>query len=127
MNKQKQNTKAKRVKSNKAGVKLKPARNKKSNKNISNLPILVDWRVRSLLERGLQQRVVQPQVVCQAEVEDHRLAKQQVKRPEPRIVHEVVRLVCVELPEYLLRVGLSEPEPCDAPMGATEVRQNLLA
>ena len=80
-----------------------------------------------LLERGLQQRVVQPQVGRQAEVEDHRLIKQQAEQPERPAVHQVVRVILVEPPEYLLRVGLSEPEPCGAAMEAIEIKRNLLA
>ena len=119
---------SKRVKSDKARAKLKPARTKqKVEQNISNLPVLVDQLVGPLLERGLQQRVVQPRVGLQTEVEEHRLAKQQVKRPEPRAVHQLVRLVLVTLPKYLLRAGLSEPEPCGAAMEATEIMRNLLA
>ena len=69
---------------------------KKWNKNISNLPILEDRLIGPLLERGLQQRVVQPQAGCQAEVEDHRLVKQQAEQPERPAVHQVVRVGLVE-------------------------------
>ena len=86
--------KAKRVKSDKACAKLKPA-HKESDKNIPNLSILDDQLVGSLVERGLQQGVVQLQVGHQAEVEDHRLVKQQVGRPMPRAVHQFVRLVLI--------------------------------
>ena len=79
--------KQKDKKNGKACAKLKTAQNKKWNKNVSNLSILVDWLFGPLLERGLQQPVVQPQVGRQAEVEDHRLVKQQVGRPEIRAVH----------------------------------------
>ena len=72
---------------------------------MSNLPIL-DQLVGPLLERGLQQRVVQPQVGCQAEVEDHWLVKQQADKPERPAVHQVVRVGLVEPPKYLLRVVL---------------------
>ena len=61
-------------------------------KNISNLSIRGD----RLLERGLQQRVIQSQVGCQVEVEGHRLVKQQAGRPERPAVHQVVRVGLVE-------------------------------
>ena len=78
-----------------------------------------DRLVGSLLERGLQQGLVQPQVGRQAVVEHHRLVKQQAEQPEPRAVRQVVRVILVKPPEFLLRVGLSEPEPYGAAMEAT--------
>ena len=57
-------------------------------------------------QRGLQQRVIQPQVSCRAEVEGHQLVKQQAERPERPAVHQVVRVGLVEPSEYLLRVVL---------------------
>ena len=71
-------------------------------KNTSNPPIRGD----RFLERGLQQRVIQPQVGCRAEVEGHQLVKQQAEWPERAAVHQVVRVGLVETSEYLLRVVL---------------------
>ena len=71
-------------------------------KNTWNPPIRGD----RLLERGLQQRVIQPQVGCREEVEGHRPVKQQAERPERPAVHKVVRVGLVEPSEYLLRVVL---------------------
>ena len=100
----------------KACSKLKPAQNKKWNKNVSSLSILVDRLFGPLLEQGVQQRVVQPQVGRQAEVEVHRLVKQQVGRPELRDGIRLYGMVLVKPPEHFVRVLLLEPEPCGAAM-----------
>ena len=78
-------------------------------------------------ERGLQQRVAQPQVGRQVEVEVEGLAKQQVEQRESRFVHQVVKLVLVKPVEYLLEVGLMELETCGAAMKTTDTKRNLLA
>ena len=94
---------SKRIKSDKACANHETAKKKEMEpKNTSNPPIRGD----RLLERGLQQRVIRPQVGCRAEVEGHRLEKKQAERPERPAVHQVVRVGLVEPSEYLPRVVL---------------------
>lgn len=111
-----------------ACAKLKPAQNKtKWNKNVLNLSILVDRLFGPLLERGLQQRVLQPQVGRQAEVEDHRLVKQQAGGQSFGLCIRLYGMVLVKPPEYLVRVRLLEPEPCGTAMETAEIKRNLQA
>ena len=96
---------SKRIKSDKACANQNQHETKKKEmepKNTSNPPIRGDRP----LERGLQQRVIQPQVGCQGEVEGHQLVNQQAERPERPAVHQVVRVGLVEPSEHLLRVVL---------------------
>ena len=78
-------------------------------KNISNLTILEDQLVGPLLERGLQQPVVQPQVGCQEEVEDHRLVKQQAEKPYKPMVLNLRLATNLRLYNPLLKPPLKEP------------------